>query len=91
MTKILKFWHTWNWAIHGAVWIIIATALWYANNQNAIANNAMDIAEIKAQKLPERMVRQEQITENINDNLREIKTVQGKIFDRINQIADRAR
>ncbi len=89
MAHILKFWHTWNWAIHAVVWLFIAGTLYYANNQNAIANVIKDVADIQSQRLPERMATQEQLSKDTHEQLGHIEAVQGKIFDRINQIADR--
>lgn len=71
--------------------VIVLTYL--LDYKNAMGNNAFAISELQAQhkeeRLNERMVKQEQITEDINKNLSDIKTFQGKIFDRINTIADR--
>lgn len=58
-----------------------------------MANNSRDIAELqqqhKEEKLNERMAVQENTTQQINNHLASIEVVQGKIFDRINQLADR--
>lgn len=86
--KILKIWHQWGWLFHIGAWLIGGTVL-ICTYGNATAGNAQAISEIQNEHLPVRMAVQEQTSKDINDNLKEIKQVQGKIFDRINQIADR--
>src|SRR5581483_7920388 len=92
MPKMIKFWHQWSWAAHIAVWIIMGTAI-IVSFKDGVAKNSLDISEIqmvhKDENMAMRMVRQEQITQDVNDRLSRSEMVQGKIFDRINQIADR--
>lgn len=88
MAKVLKFWHQWSWAISAAGYIFMM-AIMVGGYQNAIANNTANIADISSQKLPERMAAQEQLSKDTDDRLSRMEAVQGKIFDRINQLADR--
>lgn len=92
MANILKFWHQWSWAYHICVSIVLMTSL-IITYENATAQNTKDIADITAELTKEnmsvRMAVQETTTQDINKKLEDIKNVQGKIFDRINQIVDR--
>ncbi len=92
MAGVLKFWHRWNWAVHCAVWLTLGTAI-VVTYRDVLAQNTKDINQLQQQHNDEhmevRMVKQEQITQDIGQSLQEIKTVQGKIFDRLNQIVDK--
>lgn len=88
MARILSLWHKWSWAFHILVWIIAGTT-YVATFQTNAAETANGLLRLQEEKLPIRMAIQEQTTKDIADNLQEIKQVQGKIFERINQIADR--
>ena len=88
MPKVIKFWHQWSWLYH-VVWTAVVVTGFIVTYQNSIASNTADIKAINDEKLPERMAVQEQISRDVKDNLADIKTVQGKIFERINQLADR--
>ena len=87
MAKIRAIWHQWSWLFHLSVWLVGGTAA-VITYKDAISNNTADIAEIQAQKLPERMATQEQATKDIHGQLDRMERVQGKIFDRINTIVD---
>jgi len=93
MPKILKFWHQWSWAIQIVGYIFIFGTI-VGTRENASANNTSDIAAIilqhKEENLAPRMASQEESTKNIKDSLVRIENIQGKIFDRINKLADRA-
>lgn len=88
MAKILKLWHEWSWALHICVWLVVGTAL-VVTYRDAITANASDIERIDSGKLPERMAVQEQLSRDTGERLTRMENVQGKIFERINQIADR--
>lgn len=61
--------------------------------KNSMANNSRDIAVLIKQhddeNMKQRMAVQENTVEEVNRRLGGIEMVQGKIFDRINQLADR--
>lgn len=88
MASVLKFWHKWSWAFHLAVWLVMGTTM-AVTYRDSIANNTSDIAAIKQENLAVRMAVQEQANKDIDTRLERMETVQGKIFERINQIADR--
>lgn len=92
MPRILRFWHQWSWVFHIG-WAAIIATVYFTSFSNSMANNSRDIAELqqqhKEEKLNERMAVQENTTQQINNHLASIEVVQGKIFDRINQLADR--
>lgn len=92
MPKILRFWHQWSWCFHIG-WAAIIATVYFTTFSNSMANNTRDIQELQTQhkeeNMKQRMAVQENTTEEINRRLAGIEMVQGKIFDRINQIADR--
>lgn len=92
MAKVLKIWHQWSWLAHICVWLVMGTAI-VISFKDGVAKNTTDITEMQQQHKDEnmsvRMAKQEQITQDIGQNLQEIKMVQGKIFDRINTLADK--
>ena len=92
--KILKAWHQWSWAFHIA-WTGIIIMTYVFDYKNSMANNTKDIAILVKQhdeeNMKQRMAVQENTTEEVNRRLAGIELVQGKIFDRINQIGDRDR
>lgn len=92
MPKVLKFWHTWSWAFHLS-WMAIIVLTYLLDYKNSMANNTKDIANIqqehKEENMRERMAVQENTTNEVNRRLTGIENVQGKIFERINQIADK--
>lgn len=92
MPKILKFWHQWSWAISVIAYVFMFGAM-VATRENAIAENTKHIATIEddryKENMPVRMATQEESTKNIKETLGRMEMVQGKIFERINQIADR--
>lgn len=88
--RILKLWHQWSWLFHICAWTIGGTVA-VCTYGNATASNTAAITEIQAEHLPVRMAVQEQTSRDITDRLVRMETVQGKIFDRVNQIADRNR
>lgn len=88
MPRIIKFWRDWAWAFHIGVWLIGATAF-IVTFENTTAANTREIQSIQEQKLPERMATQEQMAKDISQRLDRMEMVQGKIFERVNQIGDR--
>lgn len=92
MAKIVKFWHQWSWAYHICVSIFVFSGM-IVTYQMTTQANAKEIASLQdvhtSENMSVRMAVQENITKEINNRLDSIETVQGKIFDRINQIADR--
>lgn len=91
--KILKLWHQWGWAFHISAWLVGGTVM-ICTYGNATASNTKEITQIQEQHKEEnmatRMAVQEATTKDVNDRLSRIESVQGKIFDRVNQIADRS-
>ena len=61
--------------------------------KNSMANTIHDVAaiqqQLKEENMKERMAIQEHTTIEINNRLTGIESVQGKIFDRINTLADK--
>ena len=94
MPLILKFWHQWGWLFHISWALVLGTSL-IVTYRDGIAQNNKDILALQQQHVDEhmeiRMVKQEQISQSISQDIAEIKMVQGKIFDRINTIADRGK
>lgn len=92
MPRVLKFWHQWSWVFHIG-WAAVIATVYFASFSNSMARNSADIMELqqihKEEKMNERMAVAENTTQQINSRLSSIEVVQGKIFDRINQIADR--
>lgn len=90
--KILKFWHQWSWVFHIG-WALIIAAVYFTSFQNSAAANTTAIVQMKKEhddeNMKTRMAVQENTTQEINNRLASIEQVQGKIFERINQIADR--
>lgn len=94
MPKILKIWHQWSWLYHLS-WMAVIAMTYLFDYKNSMANNTRDIEVLVKQhdeeNMKQRMAVQETTTEEVNRRLAGIELVQGKIFDRINQIADRDR
>ena len=88
MAKVLKFWHQWSWLI-SIIGYVFMMGAGYATITSSVADNAKELAVLKQQNLDHRVTVLEQVALDNRDTLLSIKEVQGKIFDRINTIADR--
>jgi hypothetical protein len=91
MAKLLKWWHQYSMFITVAGYIFLA-GMTYKGQKDALAGNQETMASMQAQhdkeNVDHRVTILEQIAADNRDNFSEIKQVQGKIFDRINQMAD---
>lgn len=89
---ILKIWHQWGWLYHLMVTAVMAT-VFIMGYGNAVAGNSNRISVLEKQHTDENMAIRMAVMENTiaetNKRLGNIEDVEGKIFDRINQIADR--
>ncbi len=92
MAQVLKFWHKWSWLFHIG-WMSIIVMTYVFDYKNSMANNTLAIAEMqqthKEENMKERMAVQESTSRDVKDTLTRIEMVQGKIFDRINQLSDK--
>lgn len=92
--KMQKLWDQWSWAFQLTTAVIMVTAV-VVTYRSSIAQTIEDVAALKQQHTEEnmavRMAVQEKTASDIRDDVKDIKMVQGKIFDRINALADRPR
>lgn len=93
LTKWMRDWGAWVRLILTLSGMLII--MWFSN-QAAVATNAKDIMalkdqvkEINDQKLGERQATTEQAIKDIDERLGRIETGQGKMLDRMNEIADK--
>lgn len=96
MPALFKFWHRWRDFIQLAGYFVmlgtILTALYmgfcFIETANATAETVSKLQEFK-EDTRIAIATQKEDTQYIKDRLSEMQMVQGKIFERINQIADR--
>jgi len=96
MAKILKFWHQWSWAVSACGFFVIlgtlGTGLYigacFIETANASAAAVIRLEEFR-QNTEIILAMQKEDNQNIKEQLSRMENVQGKIFERINQIADK--
>ena len=96
MARIIRFYHRWRELINIGGWLImfctVCSGIYiicdFISTANATAASVTELKQFREDTKVSQAKQGEDI-KNINEKLEHIDLVQGKIFDRINQIADR--